>query len=253
MNEMSKRLIRRRCWFLPALAVLLAWPLVGAAQGIIYDQLPPSPSLGLVQDPTTGQWVDPFAPYDAQGLRLWGSVDSPVSYNLVIDGQVAFTFTSGYNFEIDPVGNNKVIGGYLDDLGATGAAPLSGGYQIGADAGEYTWLGDGSLVLATARASDTIGSPILFSGPFAGVASGYIGLEFYVDDEAYYGWVRVGAPATINGGWIYDYAYETAPNTSIFAGEVPEPSIVALLLGGGISFAFFRRGRKLTNFIAMKR
>jgi hypothetical protein len=82
--------------------------------------------------------------------------------------------------------------------------------------------------------SDTIGSPTLFTGPFAGVVSAYIGLEFYTDGQAYYGWVEVGAPASINGGWIYNYAYETVPNTPIFAGEVPEPATWGLVVLGAI-------------------
>jgi hypothetical protein len=215
-----------RCWLWPALAVLLALPITGEAHGIIYEQLPPSPSLGLVQD-TNGNFTDPFALYDAQGLRLWGNAGTPAIYNLVFNGQAAFTFTSqDTGFDIDPMASNKVIGGYLDNFGAAGAYPLSGGALIGPDTGtNYTWIGHdpvlGGLVLATERDSGTIGSPILFTGPFAGITAAYIGLQFYSDNQVYYGWVRVGAPATINGGWIYDYAYQTQPNTPILAGAVP--------------------------------
>jgi len=177
-----------------------------------------------VQDPITGQWVDPFALYDAQGLRLWG-VENPASYNLILDGQVAYTFTSqDSGFTIDAMGNNQIIGGYLDNLGAQGAYPLPSGAFVGANLGSTTctWLG-GESTIAAVRASDTIGSPILWGGAFAGVASGYIGLEFYTDGQPYYGWVRVGAPVSINGGWIYDYAYETSPDTPIKAGQTNEP------------------------------
>lgn len=232
-----------RCWLLPALAVLLAWTSLGDAQGIVYEQLPPSPSLGLVQD-INGNWVDPFAPYDSQGLRLWGTAENPVNYNLVLNGQVAFTFNSqDSGFGIDPIGNNIVIGVYLDNFGAAGAYPLLSGAFIGADLGSttYTWLGHdtvlGGLVLSSVMASDTIGSPILWSGPFAGVPSAYIGFEFYTDGQPYYGWVRVGAPVSLRGlGWVYDYVYQTSPNTSIFAGDVPEPSTWALL---GLGMVWF--------------
>ena len=244
--RLIKQQANRRCRFWLALAVALALPLISKAQGIIYDQLPPSPSLGLVQDPVTGQWVDPFAPYDAQGLRLWGSAENPASYSLVLNGQVAFTFNSGTDFDIDPAGSNMVIGVYLDSSSAVGAAPLPSDAPIGPDPGAYAWLGHdpvyGPLVLANATGSGIIGDPILFSGPFAGVPSAYIGLEFYEDNQPYYGWVRVGAPASINGGWIYDYAYETVPNTPIEAGAVPEPSILALLATGTATLFFRRKG-----------
>ena len=229
-----------QCGSLPILAALLALPFSGMGQDIVFNQLPPSPSLGLVQNPFTGQWVDPFAPFDTNGLRLWGTPENPVSYNLVLNGQVAYTFNSGSDFDIVPVGSNKVVGVYLDELGAPGAYPMNGGDLIGGDLNSttYTWLGQdslfGSVTLASALASDTIGSPTLFTGPFAGVVSAYIGLEFYTDGQAYYGWVEVGAPASINGGWIYNYAYETVPNTPIFAGEVPEPATSGLTVLGAV-------------------
>jgi hypothetical protein len=242
----NKRQANCRCWLLPALAVVLALPLVGEAQSIVHEQLPPSPSLGLVQD-INGNWVDPFASYDAQGLRLWGTAENPASYSLILNGQVAFTFISqDSGFDLVPAGTNRVIGGYLDGAGAVGAAPLPSDTPIGPDAGAYTWFSrdqavGGAIGLAAVRDSGIIGNPILWGGPFAGVASGYIGLEFYSGGQAYYGWIRIGAPASINGGWIYEYAYETIPNTSINTGAVPEPSTWAFLSFGSVILFIARR------------
>jgi hypothetical protein len=75
-------------------------------------------------------------------------------------------------------------------------------------------------------------------GYFTGVESAYIGLQFQ-DAGQTYGWARAGAPVIgINGGWVYDYAYETTPNTPIFAGQraVPEPSAWPLLILGAAMF-----------------
>jgi hypothetical protein len=155
-----------------------------------------------------------------------------------LNGQVAFTFNSGNDFDIDPAGSNKAIGVYLDNFGAAGAYPLPNGALIGPDTGTtYTWLGHdpllGALVLANATGSGIIGSPILFAGPFAGVESAFIGLQFQVNGQTYYGWIRVGAPVSINGGWIYDYAYETSPNTPINAGQTSEPVYFEATFNGG--------------------
>jgi len=229
-----------QCARLHLLAIFLWLPFIGHGQSIIFNQLPSSPSLGMVQNPFTGEWVDPLAAYDANGLRLWSSLENPVSYNLVLNGQVAYTFNSGSDFDIDPAGSNKVVGVYLDALGAPGAYPMNSGDLIGGDlnSDNYTWLGHdplfGSVTLAHASASDTIGSPVLFTGPFAGLVSGYIGLEFYTDGQAYYGWVDAGAPASINGGWVYNYAYETTPNIPILAGETPEPTFLGMLALGAL-------------------
>ena len=84
-------------------------------------------------------------------------------------------------------------------------------------------------------------------GYFTGMESAYIGLQFQIAGQTYYGWARAGAPVVgINGGWIYDYAYETVPNTPILAGEgeVPEPSTVALLLALGGAGWLLRRRRQ---------
>jgi len=53
---------------------------------------------------------------------------------------------------------------------------------------------------------------------------GYTGVEFYIGAELHYAWIRVGSPLTgTHGGYIYDYAYETRPNTPIMAGAKPVP------------------------------
>src|SRR6266481_7117815 len=112
---------RQNChwWFSPSLAVLLC-SLNTYAQGpIVYVHLPPTePEL---------------FPYDAEGLRLWGG--SPMSYDLVFNGQVAFTLISRYNFSITPSSSNAVLALHpgLYDLGGF-VIPLLDGQQIGPDA-----------------------------------------------------------------------------------------------------------------------
>jgi hypothetical protein len=117
--------------------------------------------------------------------------------------------------------------------------PLSTGEQIGADAAGYSWLGNitGGNIFTAARDGGIIGQPPLTVGYFTGLEYAYFGFRFEQDNETYYGWARVGCPVVgINAGWIYDYAYQTSPNTPIMAGAVPEPSTWALL---GLGMAWF--------------
>jgi hypothetical protein len=77
----------------------------------------------------------------------------------------------------------------------------------------------------------------------------FMGINFQIGSEWHYGWVRIRGgqfgdePNLIPPSWILDWAYETRPDTPIFAGAVPEPSALALLVGGGMLLVWFRRGR----------
>ncbi len=209
----------RQCWPIPALVMLLTLSTSRVyAQGIIYGQFP-------VTGGTT-------FPEDANGLRLWAEDGMPAqTYNLVINGQTAFTFYSGTEFDIQPSSLNTVIAvqpnlsNNPNDPTAFTVA-LTAGQEIGPDAAGYSWLGNilGGDTLTAGRDSGIIGEGPLTVGYFTGIESAYIGLQFQEAGQTYYGWARAGAPIVgINGGWIYDYAYETTPNTPIFAGQMPMP------------------------------
>ncbi len=222
-------------WLLLALAVLLS-PAV-MAQGIVYEHLPLSNPNG---DPN-------HLPWDSLGTQV-GS-DLPI----VINGQTVFTFSSGSRFAITPTGNNAVLGFYSTSLfGASDATALPEGFQIGPDTGANHWTSlqplYGGLTLVSARDGGIIGEPPLTSGDFVGVEFAYIGILFYIDDQVHYGWIRAGSPVVSsgsNGGWVYDYAYATTPNTPIAAGAVPEPSTLAIGgLGFALSVVLARRGKR---------
>lgn len=205
-----------RCWLWPALAALMALPLASASgQGIVYGQFPSTQPIVFS--------------YDSQGTRLFAEdPDHSLTYNLQINGLTAFTFYSGSGFWIIPASGNSVIAvqPYLPNSQAVLVIPLSAGVQIGRDAAGYRWLTNilGGEILASARDGGTIGDGggFITDGYFVGIDKAYIGLQFQQNGQTNYGWVSAGAPVVgINGGWIYEYAYETQPNTPILAGAVP--------------------------------
>jgi hypothetical protein len=75
----------------------------------------------------------------------------------------------------------------------------------------------------------------------------YGGLKFTGGDGMiHYGWVRFqtntsSSSTTDRTVTVFDFAYETAPDTSIEAGAVPEPASLGLLAIGAGALAFRRR------------
>jgi hypothetical protein len=79
-------------------------------------------------------------------------------------------------------------------------------------------------------------------------------VEFEIDGNIHYGWIhyigfgvadQYGLPpsAHIPGGWIEAWAYNTVPGEPIFAGQIPEPSTLVLMIFGAIGIWGLRRRR----------
>lgn len=236
-KQLSERWTNCQCWLWPALAVLMALsPTDVRSQGTtVYGQFPLTPP--------GPPWATVF-PEDSQGWRVAGELGfPPASYSLVINGQARYTFIStGAYAAVTPTSSlSGVIGVRRDQFGANDALPLAAGQQIGPGAAGYEWFADGSGLSAT---YDGGAEGPLQVGLFTGLQSAYLGLQFQEGGQTYYGWARVGVPyAGLDAVWLYDYAYQTAPNTPIFAGEgaVPEPSTLSLLLVSGAAFWLVRK------------
>ncbi|MDH7504213.1 MAG: PEP-CTERM sorting domain-containing protein [Verrucomicrobiota bacterium] len=142
--------------------------------------------------------------------------------------------------------------------GGSSLAPLPAGYSIGGTLiPELLWAAHdapnayGSALLVGSYITDAINGGPFPVGYFYGTTA-FMGIQFQIGDDWHYGWVRIrgGTAGPSDDGfflnppsWILDWAYETRPDMPIFAGAVPEPSTFALLVGGGVLVAWFRRKR----------
>lgn len=221
-----------------ASALLLAGGMAGYSQGtIVYNRMP----LNV---------VPPQFPWDAEGYRAipaLGPGDAgSVAVDINGDGQDDYLFTWGMDFGMRCLGENKAAGYFLTPWERARARALIADAEIGSSVSPVSWVGNqdspSGLGLSSWRA---IGDPDFMGiGEFAGIESAYAGLQLQINGNTHYGWIRLGAPLPfLNGGWIYDFAYETRPGVPILAGAVPEPSTWALLIGGGVVIVWFKRKR----------
>ena len=118
------------------------------------------------------------------------------------------------------------------------------GSNIGSSVSEGTWFSriDGPLGpiggTLVSCLEGSLGPQCI--GLWAGQEA-YAGLEFEINGQTHYGWMRLEV-GEFNGGWVRDYAYESVPGASIGAGQIPEPTTSALIVGG-LVFVIGRRRR----------
>lgn len=204
-----------------ALAALCAGAFLkaGAQSTITYGRFPPT----IVPPPAF------HFPYDDEGTRLFPGLTNASAYPMSFNGQLVYTFVAGQmSFDIYPWSSNAVIAIPTDPWGASDAVAVNYGQEIGPDAQGYLWQGRTDLLGGSFGPSLMGCADFGCTGFFVGVESAYVGLRFQQEGKTYYGWVRVGAPFSgpaggLSGGWLYDYAYETRPNTPIKAGAKPAP------------------------------
>jgi len=217
--------------------------LCASAQSVVYVPAPSIPGQSL-----------PFSQY---GVMLGGYSPEVQTYAIDINGDGVVDYTLNVNptlagsdqFSITPMGNNSVLA-YVDQYGAANAANLGAGAVVGSQSSSLNpiWANSGNSyppVLNYTIATGVIGDPFLF-GTFVNT-TGFVGLQFWVGNQAYYVFLQMDTRFSPNSGGLYQgYGWNTTPGDSITTTyfrdliQVPEPSIFALLALSGVAAGLVR-------------
>lgn len=195
-----------------------------------------------------------------------------VPFDINADGVFDFQFHSnGFFAAFDTYGTNRVSA-FIDltEFYVHQIVPVSLGAEIGPESAfpylDPVFPGFGLLPGAW-HSGDEIPSYVAgfnlgyATSGFMQYSNAYIGVEFMAADGIHYGWIKytgfsvyqfpvfgpngelLGYVNGVNepGGVVNQWAYESTPNTPIFAGALPEPSRTMLLLLGIFSLLHRRR------------
>ncbi len=190
--------------------------------------------------------------HNAGDVSVRGTGLSPQTFGVDMDGNGTedFVFEAYSSFQVYSTTGGKTVGipAGGTDLGSE-SIPLREGFTIQSVLGDpLQWTGsvDGIFGWYGARlhTRSFAGSSGYWNPQLPDRLTAYVGVEFNIGDDVNYGWIQVTVGGIGNGGFIKDWAYNTVPGEMILAGQVPEPSTWALLIGGGAVFWWrYRRTR----------
>ena len=145
-------------------------------------------------------------------LGVQATTDVPVDVDG--DGSMDFTFkrTSMFGLFLEPTTSGRIV---VTTAGGR-VTPLSSGVRIGStlDLQGTEWAGRSDI------SSASLFPYYACEGQFCG-RDAYIGIEFPIDGNVHYGWIRFDHFEISPGGWILEWAYETRPRVPIKAGAKP--------------------------------
>ena len=155
-----------------------------------------------------------------------GYLELDFNQDSIVDFIYTFVFPLA-EFQVTSQGSNR------------SGTPLTAGTMIDQTLPDY-WI-DGTQPMA--QWIRLLDDTTVSFGSWAGIDSGYMGLEFDISGQTHYGWARITSVYDSTTVIIHDWAYETQPGVGIAAGAIPEPSTTALFcLGGlGIVSRLFRK------------
>jgi hypothetical protein len=117
-------------------------------------------------------------------------------------------------------------------------------YDLALDAGEMinaglAWNNDASQTMGSLKAYPSGGSAILQYGNFVSVEDKYLPLRFKISNVNHYGWARFDVSENLLSFTIKDFAYNTADNQGLFAGQGDPTSVDAVPLPASVKiFAY---------------
>ncbi len=192
--------------------------------------------------------------HNAGDVSVRGTGLSSETYGVDMDGNSTedFVFSALTSFRIYSATGGKSVGIPTSpgELGSW-SIPLLEGLLIGPTlSSSLDWTGSfqpnfppDSWIGPTLHSRNNAGSSGYWNPQVGTLLTAYVGVEFNIDEAVHYGWIQVTVGGIGNGGIIHDWAYNSVPDMPILAGQVPEPSTWALLIGGG-SVLFWRCRRK---------
>jgi len=215
-------------------------PLCAIAQGVVYvpapsypGQYPPFNQHGVV--------IGPYAP-DVQNYDIDLNGDGIVDYMLSVTHAQDASISSVLQFNIVPTGSNSVLA-TVDEYGAAMAVNLGAGEVVGS---QSSWANAGNNyppILNYFINLNIIGQDQFTFGNFVN-DTGFVGLQFWADNQEYYGFLQIDTRfSPLYGGLYQGYGWNTTPGESITTSyfrdtiqvpDVPEPGGWALLVAGSV-------------------
>ena len=178
-------------------------------------------------------------------IVYFGNVDDAVSD----PGTYDFNLSGPASDDITITASTDAVFGEIDASTANGAQVL-----MDTANSDVAALAFGALINPTSPTNWGSGGKMASSFPpepgdwSSAGGSSYLGFYFESGGESYAGWADIAT--TTSGSTssfeVLSYAYETAANTAITAGEgspAPEPSALPLLALGGVGLIALRRSR----------
>jgi hypothetical protein len=188
-----------------------------------------------------------------QGTIVFQTPGQPIYYaptligsnNLDLNGDGVTDFALGFDLSraylVPQLSNSLVVIPTLPDV-----APLNPGQTVSANPSSldptYRWYDPATDTsgLAFLGAQAVFDGQLFYSGYWSG-RDAFVGLRFQYGGETHYGWMEINNYVGVAAGQVLGWAYETRPDTPIFAGAVPEPSTLSLLLACGAALWLVRK------------